>query len=402
MKIQLANSSEQSQTFIGLVNELKVDADGWAMIAPYGDYPNTAVIAHPSGRLEKFPAVQRLDELAVKAMIETFNASWGGAKRYLAGAPIYDGHPDMPGAGDRYPDKSTKGVIFELAARPDGFYGRPVFTNDGMKLVESGQRRCFSARWTAQDHGMENGKRVLIPSVFLSVGLTNQPNLPVRHLMNAEWQLEDDPTATKQHTETAMKKTIVDWLNALGFSLANDATDEQVGEQLKKVGEKVKGAATLANEKDTATTQLETERQATKAAKDLVTSRDTELANVRGELSAERKAHIDAVLDLAIKEGRITAAQRPEWAGKLEANFANDAAAIRKLTPAMHTSSRTGKLGERKTEMANVQDRSEQVTNLVNEEMKRNGGDYDRAFSTIRRTNATLFGAMIEPNLQGA
>jgi len=331
--IHLANVAPvDAEPIIGFVNELRIESDGWAMLAPLGDYPNTAVVVQADGSLKRFAAIQRLDTQAVGEMVNSFKSST--TKRYLTGIPIYDGHPDMPGMAQRYPDKTQKGVISEVAARADGLWGKPIFTNEGLDLVENRKRTSFSARWTARDCGLENGKPVLRPNVLVSAGLTNNPNLPVRHLMNAEWQqAEPAPTAPRTEIKNQMKKQIIDLLVALGVQMANEATDEQIETGAKTALEKAKAALTLANAKDTAVTELSNEKTTHAQTKKDLEARATELSTVRTELANERKAHIEALLDIAIRDGRITAAQRPEWAGKLAVNFANDGEALKKLTP---------------------------------------------------------------------
>src|SRR3954467_13708723 len=78
--IHLANSAEDSEPLIGFVNELRIESDGWAMIAPLGDYPNTAVVMKADGTLKKFRAIQRLDSESATEMVNTFKSS--KTKRY--------------------------------------------------------------------------------------------------------------------------------------------------------------------------------------------------------------------------------------------------------------------------------------------------------------------------------
>lgn len=188
-----------------------------------------------------------------------------------------------------------------------------------------------------------------------------------------------------------MKKNIIDLLVALGVQMANDATDEQIEVGAKSALDKAKKTTTLANEKDKADSDLVTERNAHAQTKSDLQARATELSTLRTELANERKAHIESVLDIAVKDGRITVAQRPEWSGKLAANFANESEALKKVTPALKTDAKTAGSGDRKLELANESDWQEHVLGLVRVEMANSKCSYEEAFATVQRKETALF-----------
>ncbi len=201
------------------------------------------------------------------------------------------------------------------------------------------------------------------PDFLKSAGLTNHPNLPV-HLLN-----EAQP-----HTNRIVKKQIViDFLSSRGITLANEATDDQIAAALQQFGNSAVVAETT------------------------LAARSFELESLRAELANERKFHLETLLEGALAAGRITAAQRPEWAARLETDFANASAALAQLAPALKTKALTLQLGSRKAEIADMGERRDALEALVKTEMANNGGDYDRAFAVVQKANPALFSAMKQP-----
>jgi hypothetical protein len=354
------NASEPAE-MIAFVNQVAVAADGWAQLAPFGDYPGQAMVRQPDGAIKTFPAIQRLDRAAADLMVARFKSPWNRLKRYFTGCPIYAGHPDAPAFANDYPDKSPKGMIVDLEARADGLFCKPVFTPEGSDLVENRRLRAFSAYWSAREIGGQPapGGRFLKlyrPDFLKSAGLTNHPNLPV-HLLN-----EAQPP-----TPAPVKKQIIlDFLAAHGITFANDAADADISDALRQLG-------------------------------DRLAARKGELESLRSELANERQARIGSLLDSAIAAGRITPAQRPDWAARLDADFANAAAELGKIAPALKTTALTLDFGARKAEIANAGERRDTLEALIRAEMSGNGGDYDRAFATVQKANPALFAAMKQP-----
>ena len=180
---QFANAGQSVTTLVEISNDIKIGEDGWAQIAPFGDFPGMALVDDGSGGMRREKAIQRIDKAAATNMVTEFK-NCSIANRYLIGTKIFKGHPDVPGYEKKYPDKSPVGVFADLAVRDDGFYGQPVFTNEGDEARKT--LRAFSGRWNADFVAEENGTKVYSPSVLISAGLTDRPNLPVQLLNEAD------------------------------------------------------------------------------------------------------------------------------------------------------------------------------------------------------------------------
>lgn len=401
MKAIFHNATEM---LVAFSNEIAIGEDGWAQIAPFGDFPGMALIDDGNGGYKREKAIQRMDRKAVTQMVNEFMSSQRGVRKFLKSRPIFLGHPDMPGGGAKYPDRMPKGVFANVACRDTGFYGQPILTDDGEALVANKSVRALSGRWEADEYlgeevigGMKF--KVFRPTRFLSAGLTDRPNLPVEMFNEAE----------AQQQETQMKReTVIALLASLGIlnkgaTFVNDASDEDVSEGLKVLAdghrEQTKKATTLANEKaqleqrvsakDGEIATLKTEKQTA------ATERDT----ARTNFANERKARIGELLDNAIKGGRITQAERATWEPRLanEATFINEAEALKKVEAKVKTTSVTLSRGDRKVEISNANERREMVQELVREEMDRSKADYDMAFAKVQRTCPQLFEAMAKP-----
>lgn len=296
---------------VTLPNELTLENDGWAMLAPYCDTRMQGTPENPEAFRQRFPEVpldaqgrvtviQRVDRESATALANEFNSLTARVRRFFRGAPIYHGHPDVPGMQSRYPDASEHGLISRLEAREQGLYCLPIFNARGSDLLGTKPGLGFSAYWKGEPDSAEGGHLVYKPTRFLSAGLTSTPNLPVE-LLNTAPEME-------------LKKLIalLVALKAPGLALANDATEDQVTAAIEGLAPHLATSVTLANDKTTLTTERD---------------------QLRVQFENERKAHVGSLLGAAVADGRITEAERPTWEQRLGANFANESEALAKLTP---------------------------------------------------------------------
>jgi len=346
---------------ITMINELSLGADGWAQIAPFGDYAGIALVPDGKGSFTKERAIQRLDKIAVTQMANEYRQSSRGLSGFFKKRPLFEGHPDIPVGGAQYPNKHPVGLFHNLACRDGGLYGEPILTDDGEKLIASKTYRALSGRWAAEFVGQEDGVNIYRPVKFLSAGLTNQPNLPVQ-LLN-----EVQPTPKLNMTK------IIAWLSRHGITLANDATEAQVEAALAQLDPQLPTAAGL--------------------------------DSARQEFVNERKSRIDSELARALRDGRITEADRPTWQQRLanETQFTNELAALEALKPVIKTHSLTLSRGDRKVEFANASDRRHLVTQVLTEianelnlDLKKSA-HYDQAWTEAQQRHPALFDAMSRP-----
>lgn len=340
-----------------------VGEDGWAQIAPFGDFPGQMTVIGANGRPESSPrdAIQRMDRVAAEAMVANFRKPLARVVRFLRGLPIFAGHPDMPGMEARYPDKAQKGIIADLAVRDDGLYARPVFNNEGHALIERtiGQGLGFSARWAAEPAGEDRGVPIFRPTELISAGLTLTPNLPVQAIN--EMNLAELITA----------------LARMGIKVAADADLPTIIAAINAGADAASAAQTAAE------TQSANDRTALAAANGRVTALQADLVN-------ERNARAGLLIDQAVREGRVPEADRARHLTEFANDFATAERALAAIKPGavLPTQSRQMPAAAR---TASITERQQLVQQCVNERMK-NGETYDVAFAAVRKSNPDLFG----------
>lgn len=437
-------------------NELSLGADGYAQLAPIGDFPGVAFIADPQARggFRKAKAIQRVDAVAVADMVNEYQASRKGITRFLRSRPIFKGHPDVPGNERRYPDKTPKGVIANVVARSDGLYGEPILTHEGEQLVTQTNCKFPSARWEADEVGEENGLKIYRPSRLLSVGLTPSPNLPVQmmnemdddgdydgdhdadeqmpcphckkstpakpgacsycgqaisphHVAQARAQMHNDlaaKTAADAETKTTrmIKTKLLAVLHKLGITVANDATDEQLAAAVDDLGNKAASAATLATEKTSLANSVTSLESAATARVTEIGALRTERDNLKTSFDNERKARIDDELGAALRDGRVLGADAPAWRTRLEnpAQFDNELKNLRALKPIIKTRTSFTR-GTRTIEIANAAQRRQALQEVIAEicaERKWDPrADYDKAFAEAQKQHPAIFESMAKP-----
>jgi hypothetical protein len=191
-------------------------------------------------------------------------------------------------------------------------------------------------------------------------------------------------------------------LRKQGVTIANDANEEQIASALASLEPKLTSAATLANEKATLSNEKQTLTGTITARDNTITQLTSERDTARTNFANERKSRIAGLLDGAVTDGRITAAERPQWETRLgnEATFANEAEALGKLEKKMKTASITLQMGERKIDISNESQRQEVLGDLIAAEMKTAGVTYDQAYARVQKSSPALFAAMKQPTIQ--
>lgn len=354
--VSLANEADSEAQLLGVANELDLAAgDGWAQIAPYGTWPHT----------EGLQIFERAD---AEQIVSRFKSVWGRIKRAVVGLPLYKGHPDHKAFANTHTDKTQYGQWSDLEARDDGLWGRPVISAAGADLIEGGLR-YLSPNWRAAMTGLANGRPVYRPRILDSVGLTACPNIPGHSLTN---ETQNPETGTQNRT------TIVDLQKLITLlALANTATEADVAAAITALAARPETAA-LANEQSARTAA---ETKATEATAKLEAA-ETALANERTAHAATVKARNAALVDAAVRSGRIAEAARPTWEARLERDFAGESVALANEKSGPKTEGRTGDLGARKPTAATAA----QFTALVNERMAAKGESWDAAWAATKAT----------------
>lgn len=241
----------------------------------YHDYPHRV-------------GVQRVDPAAAGAMsraltrIITRLANWLCRKN---GPPVYLGHPDDPGlCGEPGHDDFTQYAhIMRIEGRADGVWVGLQWTPEGERLRSTSQL-WLSPRWTLKP--VDPQHRVFRPVKLLSIGLTAHPNLFDAAAANAAINPKND----------TMKELITHLLAALGFAQERIEATQQEGESAVSAAEAVAVVEALR-------TEAESAREA--------------LAGANASLEGLSNERARLLVDRAVEDGRIAAAERSAWETRL-------------------------------------------------------------------------------------
>lgn len=319
--IALANTADaEVADFVALENELVLDSDGWALLAPFGEHQKERVVER-DGRITTERYVQILDESAVDAVVANERGTnlLSRLKRALIKRPIYRDHPDLKlyapesvAIGNQ--ELKPLGVNDGCRKTARGLEFRPLLAPDGAVAVENDGCKYPSALFLLKKTGVvrEGGWVEVRPFALASIGLTPTPNISgVDSLANARANQPAAKQTEETKTEDHMKQLLIGWLAAQGIALANDATDQTVFDAFNKAWlERSASVTTLGNDKSALTqtvTTLTADRDAQKKRADETA---TALANATTEAAGLRKQFLAASVDLAISEGKIPLAQR--------------------------------------------------------------------------------------------
>jgi phage I-like protein len=326
----LANTAKESIGLIGLANRFEAGQDAFVQISPLGDFP------HAKG-------LQRMDRAAAEGMVNHFNKFSSKLGRMFVGVPFYVGHPDLPGLENEYPDRKAYGWLKALEVRDDGLYGKVDWSKPGEELLANSHYKFLSPYWDGEPIGVEKGRKVYRPVQLISVGLTNQPNIPVKPLANESESTTDSEAGEPNNQNNNMDRKKVILLLGLANAAATAEqlaaiTDEQIETRLAT---SVAAIANLAN----AQTELATARTS-------LSNEQSSRTSLEGQFKTERRARIEMMVDHAITDGRVPIANRAQWIADLENDFEGKKAAL------ANEKSRAGQAGGIKTRIAHRERRN--------------------------------------------
>jgi phage I-like protein len=288
-QIQTLISAANDATEITIANGLGDSAavfqvaQGDSFFVPYGRYP------HKVG-------LQIFDRASAEAMQAAANSTLTRA----AGIPVYIGHPDVPGRADSNPSAPAVGWIDSVEIGEDGATFRHRMNPRGQSAIANAEYRYYSPHWL-----LDKVPGGLSPRRLLSIGLTNNPLIPVPAIAN------DQPTQNQMNEQL---------LIALG--LAADATLEAATARIAELTTAANDLATaqqrvteLDNQLTAANDTLSTERTRAEGLTSQLTTAQDRVTELEGQLTAANDATtsaralaIDTSIERAVLAGRLSQA----------------------------------------------------------------------------------------------
>jgi hypothetical protein len=380
----LANENDRA---VVLANAAEIDADGWGLIAPFGEWPKTRMYRE-HGQIKSQDYLQVLDHTAAAALTGRENSLFGRLKRAFIGIPVYLGHGDLsdvdPHAVTRPQPKLKLGVVDQVRQTPRGIEAHFALDHDGAAAVAAGWK-FPSAFWYVQPtaNAQSPEPKAQSPSPIrcrpfklISVALTQFPNISgveslanaatpalgvgtaCPHILPSHSQTKDVGTSrphpdaahsfplpihftdTNISNNTPMKELLLGWLATQGVALANDVSDTGLVQAVQAAATRGADQLTaLGNEKSQLDQRLAALENEARTAAEQTAQAHTALANEQAARHAERQTAAGVVVDEAIRRGIKPVAERAAALAALAntAAFAQDAAALLALSPARAT-----------------------------------------------------------------
>ena len=385
------NQSPAAKVEIGPSFEFLGDG---SMFIPYGNMPHRV-------------GMQRVNATAAQRMADNLRGVVNQVLRVLTGlprrAPIYIGHPDVPGRGAEFPDKRSYGWVTDITDEREGMRLAVKWTVAGEQLVRDGHFLFYSPYWEGEQSG-----RFVDPVKLISVGLTNNPNIPVPALAN-----ELDAAAEEESTNDDQPELDPDMKKELAALFGKDETitDEDLLALVKDAKDAADAAAKKPEEEETET-ETETEEQ-TETETEEETEEETETETEEEDPEKKKTAENDAtdpvkairaervgmVIDSLCLAGKLTVADRGQATETLLAcenddSYAAELARLAAGGVVLKTGSVTddlaGKGGAVRAE--NDLDRIKtKRKELLDNEMAGNGGNFNAAWAKMSRRHPELF-----------
>ncbi|HEX7859002.1 MAG TPA: phage protease [Verrucomicrobiae bacterium] len=383
----------------------------------------------PIGIFPHVRGYQNVDRTALETMVKNFKSFFGRLGRRFAGIPFYIGHPDVPGYENVFTDRKAYGWIMELEVRDDGLYGRTQWSAAGRDLIANRHYKFLSPFWEAIRIGTKEGRSVLSPTVLKSVGLTNEPNLPVLPLANSECPDEDrtcigttlalfetiNPGGTppaqraeKFEDSGGMSSTSPTFAAPSPAPFAPSTSNFEPrtsnfasspilaapsSEPLQKEGLQNHADPNKFGLRDVVPpieNAVPPPRSSASPAVNVPNSFDTRHSDLENRIALLNQRLIQVLLDNAVAQARILPIERPHWERALSDNFEDTAVTLANAAPKLNLASKTESL--RPIHLAESSEaKQKRILRLVNERMRSSGATYHEAWLSVRSEQSHLF-----------
>lgn len=402
-----ANRPEMTFNALAAANELGV-SDPNELFVPFGEYP-VRVVDPKTGRA--VDCLQVLDLEAANEIAGKLNSLRGKIAGALRLLPVYIGHPDVSQFRDRYKDTRAYGWVTGANVKEGGIAFTVKWSKAGQDLVDDGLYAYYSPHWPMKPLGAANGVLRARPVGLWSIGLTNEPNIPVpainvagvNEMMDAGTDAEVvEQKETEKNEDSFMARIaamlgvepaaafieakIIEMKEAVAQAIAALEAKQNADEQKWKAEE---AAMTAANEQATARiATLEAQITDLAAARDQLTAANEGLKGEVTALVAVRVSAANALVEAGIADGRIPGGKREDWINAFNEDF-NGAAARLQAAETMFSPSRTRGIRHRKPSTAATAG----FLSAVNEAVK-DGRTWEAAWQFVKRTRPELYSGM--------
>ena len=325
----------------------------WLKLVEYGDFP------HKDG-------VQHVTRESALEMQKKFRSLRSRLARKFSGVPIYIGHPDdyrfakLPG----HNDTRSYAWVQDIEARDDGIWILPKWSPVGQEIIRNAFFKFLSPRWEMKRQG-----DVLIPVRLISVGMTNNPNIPGEAIAN-------------QSIEPEQKENFSDceeWVRFLREHFQIDLLDANWRENLQK------GALHFESIEELKNTNNELRTESDRFYK-LACEQEQKIKELTEKLTDMRIRLGESFMNFALKKGMILPNEAELWKEKYITDPDATTQELLQQSKTLNTESKTQNLSRNVT--ANQRTC---LLDLVNQRMNETSENYTSAWNYIKQAHPELF-----------
>ena len=299
----------------------------WQLAVPWGEWPNEV-------------GLQVFTPDTCKAMVQSFNAAALSGRAddpERPGAPIFEGHPFAPQAkACGWTNCKRIGSVHELRLGDKGLECRMAWNADGERNAANRQH-SFPSIGLNLRKDRTSGK--MIPVEFDHIGMWEKPNIKAVPAWNAATNHPHQAPSTKNQEQDPMNKKL-----AALLGLTEDSTEADVEAAVNALKIKAAEAAGITAAVNAAVTAAEAPLQAAcnaatqraEAAETALAAATAETAKLASAVNAAHEVRNEAVLELAVYQGRISPADKPAYKTQLAADASKAIAAINALNVKYH------------------------------------------------------------------
>jgi hypothetical protein len=213
-----------------IILENEIDADGWCLVAPFGEHAKARQI-RKNGLIETQRLIQCLDNDSADALLANENSLFRKLKRAVVGIPVYKRHGDLARlAPETVVDNQIKeikiGVVDQLRKGARGIEAHFVFDPAGADAVENEGCKYPSVVWKVMPFGERGNATLVKPYQLLSIGMTPNPNIPGVEAVANSAEAAAEAAAVK--ADTVFRERIIGLLIGRGLIVPNEASDDQL------------------------------------------------------------------------------------------------------------------------------------------------------------------------------
>ncbi len=381
-----------NSTLTSITSELEpssaTSSSHWIQLCPFGEFPHSNL-----NQVINFKSAENL--------VSRFNHN-------QQPLPIYIGHPDDPELNYQpdHKDGTPYGYIQKLSVTPEGLHFQADWTSQGLALLKSKKYQYLSPRWFLEATGLSTeGKETYSPTELVSIGLTNNPNLPSPPLpfqeiiqsMNNNEEIspfinkDSSPSETKTEdftTENSQQFGIPEIASLLG--IAPNASSECMH---KKLSEHLEHARLWIEQSPSFFEKIKKVQEDADYFHNLYNGTEKKLLEAYATTEVERKARIEAELSKAVHLGQIPVHKLSYWKENFEKDLHKSLEELNSTPPPLPTQSRTYRLKQKSA----LLDPQAKFIDLVHDHMRQTGDSYPRAWNVMKQKQCELFSQFDSP-----